>query len=255
MQKNAVSLVISGKKTIHFADKTVNIKDDEIHFLSAGNCLASMNVSPEQIFRSILIFFDDRILADFHLKHRAGIEAIQSRNKIVSHPYLLFKKDPFILNFIESLRLLLQSGVQLSTEMKCLKFEELMLYLLEKAPVNLLSFQMNPNKDFNDFEIRKAVETNLVNDISLEELAFLCNISLSTFKRRFVKIYGTSPSKWFFQKRMELAKTLLLHHHERPSEVYHKLGYANHSSFSQSFKQTYGITPKAFQLQHLTFQP
>lgn len=128
-----------------------------------------------------------------------------------------------------------------------------MLHLLEKYPFQILSFQTAKNKKFDDFEIRKAVETNVMNNISLEELAFLCNISLSTFKRRFVKIYETSPNKWMLQKRMELAKNLLQHHNEKPSEVFHKVGYENHSSFSQSFKQTFGITPKEFQMQQLNF--
>ena len=95
------------------------------------------------------------------------------------------------------------------------------------------------------------METNITNNISIEDLAFLCNTSLSTFKRRFLKLYGTSPSKWILQRRMEIAKDLLLHHHEKPSEVYHKVGYENHSSFTQSFKQTFGLTPKDFQLQRI----
>ena len=136
--------------------------------------------------------------------------------------------------------------------MKLLKFEELMLYLLEKYPSKVLSFQSTLSKDFDDLEIRRAVEANVTNPISLEELAFLCNVSLSTFKRRFQKIYGTSPSKWILQRKMEIACDLLQHYNEKPSEVYHKIGYENHSSFAQSFKETYGITPKEFQSRQLT---
>jgi AraC-like DNA-binding protein len=40
---------------------------------------------------------------------------------------------------------------------------------------------------------------------------------------------------------------LLLRGHEKPSDVYYKVGYENHSSFTQSFKQVYGVTPKEFQ--------
>jgi AraC-like DNA-binding protein len=90
--------------------------------------------------------------------------------------------------------------------------------------------------------------------LSVEELAFLCNTSLSTFKRRFQKIYGTSPNKWILQKRMELAKHLLEHHHEKPGDIYYKIGYENHSSFSQSFKQVYGVTPRDFQSAYLNVQ-
>lgn len=252
LNKNVISLVICGEKTMHFADKVVNIKDDEFHFLSTGNCLVSMKFSDKVQFKSILIFFDDNILTNFYLKYDHSISKIKNKQKIHCEPYLAFKKDAFILNFISSLNLLFQYTSGISNEMKQIKFEELMLHLLEKYPFQTLSFQTAKNKKFDDFEIRKAVETNITNNISLEELAFLCNISLSTFKRRFVKIYETSPNKWMLQKRMELAKNLL-HHNQKPSEVFHKVGYENHSSFSQSFKQTFGMTPKEFQMQQLSF--
>src|SRR3954469_25990150 len=61
LQMNSISLVLSGEKTLLFADKSVFIKDDEFHFLSAGHCLASMQLSDKKIFSSILIFFDNKI--------------------------------------------------------------------------------------------------------------------------------------------------------------------------------------------------
>ena len=139
-------------------------------------------------------------------------------------------------------------------EMKMLKFEELMLHLLEKYPTQFLSLQRTNTKYPDDFKIRKAVETNITNNVSVEELAFLCNISLSGFKRHFARIYGMSPSKWLLQKRMEIARELLHHYNEKPSEVYHKVGYENHSSFTKSFRQFFGITPKQFQSEQLDVQ-
>ena len=254
LNKNAISLVISGEKTMHFAEKVVVVKDDEFHFLSTGNCLVSMKLSNQIQFKSILIFFDDITLTNFYLKYHQKIEAVKRKQKITSEAYLAFKKDAFVLHFIVSLQLLFQSNVAISDEMKQLKFEELMLHLLETYPLRLLSFQINKNHHFNDLEIRKVVETNITNNISVDEMAFLCNVSLSTFKRRFMTIYGTSPSKWMLQKRMELARDLLLHHKEKPSEIFYKVGYENHSSFTQSFKQTFGTTPKDFQLQQLNVQ-
>jgi AraC family transcriptional regulator, exoenzyme S synthesis regulatory protein ExsA len=251
LNKNAISLVVSGEKIMHFAEKIVHVKDDEIHFLSKSNCLVSMKLSDKITFKSILIFFDDKILANFHLKYDRQIAEIKGKQRITNEPYLTFQKDSFVLNFIESLNLLFQKSSAISPEMKLLKFEELMLHLLEQYPNKILSFQCPKNKELDDFEIRKAVETNITSNISIEDLAFLCNTSLSTFKRRFTKIYGTSPNKWILQKRMEIAKDLLQHHCEKPSEVFYKVGYENHSSFTQSFKQIFGMTPKEFQKQQL----
>jgi AraC-like DNA-binding protein len=254
LNKNAISLVISGEKTMHFAEKMVVVKDDEFHFLSTGNCLVSMKLSDTTQFKSVLIFFDDTALTNFYIKYNQKVEAARGKQKIKNEAYLTFKKDAFILHFIASLQLLFQTNVPVSAEMKQLKFEELMLHLLEKFPLQLLSFQTNKNNSFDDLEIRKVVETNISNAISVDEMAFLCNVSVSTFKRRFTTIYGSSPGKWLLQKRMALAKDLLLHHHEKPGEIFYKVGYENHSSFTQSFKQTFGVTPKDYQSQQLNFQ-
>jgi AraC-like DNA-binding protein len=255
LQRNAISLVISGEKTMLFTEKTVNINADEFHFLSSGHCIVSMDLSDKQIFKSILIFFDNKTLTDFYLKYNNRIRGIRAANKIKSEPYVAFKKDPFVWNFIGSLNLLFESGMEISAEMKLLKFEELMLHLLEKYPTQLLSFQTSSAESSIDFKIRQAMEANVINNITVDELAFLCNLSLSSFKRRFEAIYNTSPSKWLLQKRMEMAKQLLGHYNEKPGEVYYKVGYENHSSFTKSFKQSFGLTPKDFQLQQLDVQP
>jgi AraC family transcriptional regulator, exoenzyme S synthesis regulatory protein ExsA len=251
LHSNAISLVMSGEKTMHFANKILEIKAGEFHFLSAGNCLASVNLSRREIFSSILVFFSNHVLTDFYLKYAALVRKIKGKQKINPEPYVAFKKDDFVVNFIASLNLIFRDGHDISTEMALLKFEELMLHLLEKYPLSILAFQASEKRELDDLEIRKAAESNITNNITVEELAFLCNNSLSTFKRRFAKIYGTSPNKWILQKRMEMAKHLLRHHHEKPGEVWHKLGYENHSSFSQSFKQIVGVTPRNFQLQQL----
>ncbi|MBN9385983.1 MAG: helix-turn-helix transcriptional regulator [Chitinophagaceae bacterium] len=241
---NAVSLVISGAKTMIFADRAVRINSDEIHFLSAGNCMVSMELDKHTIVESILIFFDNKTLADFYLKYKERIMGARKKADQGIELFLAFKKDGFILNYMSSLEWLLQSGGLLSDEMKRLKFEELMLYLLEKYPSQLLSFPLSKNKDLEDLEIRKAVEAHVITGVSLEELAFICNLSVSTFKRRFLAIYGVAPGKWFLQKKMEWAKELILQGGERPGEIYDKLGYESHSSFSQAFKQYFGVTPR-----------
>jgi len=251
LNKNAISLVISGEKTMHFADKTVYIKADEFHFLSSGNCVASMDPSGREAFRTILLFFDNKTLSDFFIKYNHLINSLKNAEKNFGQHYVAFKKDRFVSNYIVSLDLLLQSKEKFSSAMKLLKFEELLLHLLETYPDKLLSFQTPKNVNIDDFAIRKAVETNVTNQLNLEELAFLCHTSLSTFKRKFIKLYGMSPNKWILQKRMEVAKNLLTNHKEKPSEIFYKLGFENHSSFTQSFKKNFGITPKEFQQQQL----
>lgn len=250
MTMNAVSLVIEGEKTMHFAEKAVHVNDREIHFLSAGNCIASMKFSTHATIKSILLFFDNKTLADFYLKYDNVIRSIKGKHQPTEY-YVSIKKDAFIDNYINSLQLLINSRIPLSAEMKALKFEELILHLLHTQPSLLLAFRSLKKEEYDDIELRKIVEANIIGNISVDELAFLCNMSLSTFKRRFASIYGTSPSKWMITRRIEYAKDLLQHHGEKPADVYYKVGYENHSSFTQAFRQITGITPTQYQAQKL----
>lgn len=249
LHKNMINLLIEGQKTISYTDNKTTVHEDEILLLSCGNCLTTEVLSGEGKFHSIIIYFSNKLMADFYVKYA---DLISRAGKQKGLPSLTFKKDTFIRNYISSLDLLLQSRAELSPELRLLKAEELMVYLFETNPDAIASFRLNNTSDSKDLALRQIVETNIANHITVEELAFLCNASLSTFQRRFNNIYGLSPQKWLVEQKLQLAARLLQHPGEKPSDVYQKVGYENHSSFSKSFKQQFGISPKEYQEQNLT---
>ncbi len=53
-----------------------------------------------------------------------------------------------------------------------LKFKELLLYLLEKYPNEICSFHSNYLQEYADFEIKKAVELNIGNNLTIEAESF-----------------------------------------------------------------------------------
>jgi len=247
---NAFSLVVSGTKTMHFADKTVHIKDTEIHLLSSGNCIASVSISEKKTFESILIFFTNEVISNFYLTHAATIDKI---NRKQTTSYVEFAKDEFINNYTQSLLLTLRNNKNISEPMKRIKLEELFLYLLENYPEKFLSFRQSASISEAELQIRKVIEANRSNNLTMDELSFLCNMSLSTFKRQFKKIYNSAPSVWLNEQRMILASKMLHLKKEKPSEIWHKLGFETHTGFTKSFKKYYGCTPKDF-ANNLTFQ-
>lgn len=252
LTKNALSLVMRGHKTMHFAARTVQAGSDEVHLLSAGNCVASMELGSRGPFRSILIYFDTRVHEAFAAKYDALIRSARARTAALADPYISFKKDAFIHGYISSLHALLQSGGLLSADMRRLKLEEILLHLLESQPEKFLAFRPQGGGDLSDLDVRRAVEVSITSGLSIDELAFLCKCSPSTFKRRFMKIYGVAPITWIRQRRMDLAADLLGRRGTRPSDVFHQIGFESHSSFSQAFKSAFGLTPRAYQLERLS---
>jgi len=254
LHRNSVSLVITGQKTIRFAETSVDTNDKEIHFLSSGNCIASFDIAKQTQFESILIFFDDKVLTDFSVANAKLIEVVQKKYQPTSRRYLSFQKDDFINNYIQSVRLIVTGKKQISEEMKRLKLWELLLYLLENHGELLLSFLSRGTVLHNETLIRKVVEGNIIENLSLDEMAFLCNVSTSTFKRQFSKIYNTSPTSWFAEQKMKLAAKLLTEYGEKPGEIWFKLGYETHTSFTKSFKKYFGVSPKIYLQKNLTRQ-
>jgi AraC-like DNA-binding protein len=50
---------------------------------------------------------------------------------------------------------------------------------------------------------------------------------------------------------MNVAANLLRFNNEKPGEVFHKIGYENHSSFAKAFKKRFGVSPNDYRSQNM----
>lgn len=249
IHENMIDLVISGKKMILNIDDVAHLEAGDLILLSKGNCLISEVLPGNGLFSSIVIYFTNEKLTEFLVKYD-GLLKERSDGPAMKKPNLLYQQDLFIQNYIASIQQMLVSGELELPEFRQLKLEELLLYLLRLNPGKFQSLLPVAATD-EEMLLRGAVEHNICNPVTVEELAFLCNMSLSTFKRRFQKIYGTSPVKWLVSQKLTVAADLLKNQAERPGLVFEKVGYENHSSFSHAFKKQFHVTPKEYQERNL----
>ncbi|PBQ33534.1 AraC family transcriptional regulator [Sphingobacteriaceae bacterium] len=247
LEQNLFSFLLEGEKSVQYADAKITIDPSQFLLLSAGNCLMSeKTVAAGGRYRSVLIFFDNSTLVDFFIQHPLTLQPKNTTRE--ENAIVVFKKDAFLTHFAESLVVMLSHDQPVSLKMMKVKLEELLLYISEHYPGQIQTLQNLSQREDTELLIRQAVSANIDSRTSVAELAFLCNMSLSTFKRRFVKIYQTSPNKWLIDKRMQKAANILKQGEQTASQIYLDLGYENLSSFVQSFKQVYGVTPKQYQL-------
>ena len=250
LHQNLFSFLLEGSKIVQYGGKKASINPNQFLLLTAGNCLLSEKIAaPGGLYRSILFVFDNELLTDFLIRHPQSYEPRKSKQE--QEPFLVFEKDAFLVNFIDSLGFILASGQSLSVELQKVKLEELLVYVTGCYPGLITKLQDASLVADEDMRIRRAVTANICTGTTIEELAFLCYMSLSTFKRRFAKIYGTSPNKWLLEQRMHKAAQMLKNNGSKAGEIYLELGYESLSSFIHSFKQVYGITPKQYQLNSL----
>ncbi len=248
LHQNMVDIILSGHKSITNVAHKTELVAGELMILSRGNCLISEALPAKGLFSNVVLYFTKQVFMDFLIKHQSLFKTGEPKHKMT---VLSWRQDAFISNYAASLQLLLDSPASKGPELRLLKLEELLLYLLKLDQVKFQSLSLSPDDD-EEMQLRKAVESNICNPVTVEELAFLCNTSLSTFKRRFTRLYGTSPVKWLVEQKIRLAADLLRNPAEKPGLVFEKVGYENHSSFTQAFKQQFNVTPSQYQDQNLT---
>lgn len=240
--QNLLCFLLKGYKEIYSGTNKISLTNDEILLLHTSNSLMTEKTTDDDNYQSILLFFSDRFLMDFAAKN----DIKPSLGKLTTNLTRL-AKDKYILNFEKSL-ILIESIITKNKNLVQSKIEEILLYLLEKNEEMVTSFiqsALNKNKDIS---FLKIINSQSDDNLTTEELSFLCNMSVSTFKRRFSEVFQTTPKQYFIEKKMKKAMSLL-QQNRRPSEIYHELGYENLSGFSNEFKKHYGVSPKTFKPQ------
>jgi AraC-like DNA-binding protein len=238
LNQNTFSFLLEGNKEVVFDNSTLSIDNSKFLIMKSGHCLMTEKLSNTQNYRSVLLFFSNEILLKFIRENGLNRNEMGEYKSVYS-----FKYDEFIQRFINSLLDISILPKDIQKKLVEVKFEEIMLYLIAIYGTEFLYSLSEKSNDASQKFIQ-TVETNWMNKLSLNELAFLCNRSLSTFKREFEKHYTESPKKWFQNKRLEYARHLLYKEQKSASEIYLEVGYESLSSFIQAYKSKYGITPK-----------
>lgn len=237
LNMNMFSFLQVGKKQVHFEGTSVAVNNAQSLVLKKGNWLWTELLDTETNYFCKLFFFSENILQQFLEKH--------SKNNLLlkeEKPYFIIRNDSYILSYLNSLSTISNAPAIFMENLLSIKFEELMLYLLQKygTQFELYLHSLIANKST---VFKKIVEGEIHSNLKLEEIAFLCNMSLSTFKRHFIKEYKVSPGKWLQDKRLQKAKETLEQGELKASEIYLDFGYKNLSNFSIAFKNKFGFSP------------
>ena len=167
----------------------------------------------------------DRVQPIFHDHHRA---------------------NELLATYISSLQFYFDNPELVSEELQKLKVKELLLLLArtDKAAAvrRLVTGLFAPVQ--TDFAA--VVEANLYAGLNGAELAHLCGMSLSTFKRTFRRVFNATPATYLRGKRLARAAQLLRRTDQRVSDVAYDCGYRDLAHFSRSFQQAYGVSPSAY---------
>lgn len=109
---------------------------------------------------------------------------------------------------------------------------------------------MNPSNELYQQRINKVIDyinSNLDKSFSLDELATVAHFSSYHFHRIFVAIVGESVN--FYTNRVRLEKAARLLKFSKVSsvaDIAFTCGFSSPSTFSRSFKDYFGLSPKSY---------
>jgi len=96
-----------------------------------------------------------------------------------------------------------------------------------------------------------AIEANWQSPPPLESLARTCNMSVSTFQRRWNEAMGTTPARYALGRRLQEACRLLVETRDSISEIANACGFEDAFYFSRCFRRQFGIQPRNYRKEHL----
>ena len=94
------------------------------------------------------------------------------------------------------------------------------------------------------------IDQNLESDLSLNKISEIAFFSPFHFHRVFKFITGETLNGYITRRRIEKSASDLLHKNITATEIAHKYGFSDNSSYSRTFKKYFGVSPTEFKKQN-----
>lgn len=91
--------------------------------------------------------------------------------------------------------------------------------------------------------VERVVEQNWAENLTIEQLARMCDMKLSTFRSTFRQLFGDSPHHWIMRRRLEKAEELVRNSNAPIKYICYECGFGSPSQMIRHFRGAYGTTP------------
>lgn len=95
-------------------------------------------------------------------------------------------------------------------------------------------------------QARQLLERNLNEDMTAAGAASQLGLSYESFRKAFEQHLGISPARYRAGKRLDAARSLLLHTAMTSRQIADSLGFRDEFYFSKRFKLLTGVSPRVF---------
>jgi len=226
----------------------LEIPAKESVLMKCGNYITRMlNSTDFPRYFAVAIHFHPEVLKKVYENDLPKFLLDGSKN-IPAAGMVKIKSDNLFLKYIEGILFYFENPELVSEELLSLKLKELILLLNQTKDAPLVKQILSSLFSPSSYSLKQIVDAHIYSDLTIEDLAQLCNLSLSSFKREFRKVFNDSPAKYIKEKKLDRAAQLLLISDERISDVAYECGFNDLAHFSKSFHEKYNLSPTNFRL-------
>lgn len=169
-------------------------------------------------------------------------------NQVTNQSRKTINNDFLIQKYIEGLLFYFENPSLVNDEILVLKLKEIVLLLSQTQDAETIQVILSQLFSPAAYTFKQIIEANLFEQVGVEDLAQKTNLSVSSFKREFKKLYNDSPANYIRTKRLERAAELLLVSTERITDIAFDCGFNDLANFTKSFHDKYDSTPTNYRV-------
>jgi AraC-like DNA-binding protein len=248
LDDHVLLFVLHGVYTVKYGQEEYTVRKNQMVFLKRSIVVEYRKYGEpddNHQLEYMMFFLKDELLKDFVKMTNVRIDQV-----VGTVPVAVKNVTERLLKYVESVKPYFSEPDKIDAGLVRLKLLEL-LFDISSADINVMQ-QLLQLRQPARLNISTVVEENILNPVSLGDLAYLSGRSLSSFKRDFQAIYNLPPSQWIREKRLEKAKELLSTTAMSVTDVCYTTGFENIAHFSRLFKEYFGYSPSSLRQQTLT---
>ncbi|MDQ7960676.1 AraC family transcriptional regulator [Flavobacterium lindanitolerans] len=210
------------------------------------NCITSgkqlRNPEPSSTCEIVIVTFYPDILKKIYdrelptLLHAPKNIVSNKSNEKINNDFLIQK-------YIEGLLFYFENPSLINEDILVLKLKEIILLLSQTQNAEAVQIILSQLFSPTTYTFKQVIEANLFSQLTIEQLAEQNNLSVSSFKREFAKLYNDSPANYIKNKRLEKAAQLLRVSDQRITDIAFDCGFNDLANFTKSFSDKYNVTP------------
>ncbi|RCK27796.1 helix-turn-helix domain-containing protein [Thalassospira lucentensis] len=219
-------------------DYRLKVQCGDIH-ISNANSLAELSWSTPQRIFAVAIgtkFIDDNMTSAFS-------------GNIPSLPSRLAIRNDWLLELLLYMRKSLEEPAHCDSVCLELIGTSLTIKLYElfgkkhQPRKHTISGGLGPTRERN---IKAYIEQHLTENMKVNDLAQTVSLSTDYFGKAFKQTFGKSPWRYLVERRIQLAKKMLMQQEKSITQIAMSLQFSSHAHFTDTFHRMTGISPSIF---------